>query len=146
MHLPRRASLALAGVLLLAPTLAACGGSAETLAAPTTAASAPAAPIKVDTATWIPAAQSPGTTIIDVRTPEEFDAGHVEGALNIPVESADFAAQIAALDPSGTFALYCRSGNRSAIAAQQMAEMGYVHVYDLNGGFVDLEAAGMPAA
>lgn len=83
--------------------------------------------------------------IVDVRTPEEFAQGHVEGALNIPVESSDFAVSIAALNPSGTFAIYCRSGRRSAVAAEQMAALGYVHVYDLEGGFADLEGAGMPS-
>lgn len=146
MQMRRFAPLALAGALLLTPTLAACGGSAETPAAPTTAVSQPASPVRVDTGTWIAAAQSPGTTIIDVRTPEEFNSGHVEGALNIPVEFPDFASQIAALDPNGTYAVYCRTGNRSAAATQQMAGMGYLHIFDLNGEFSDLEAAGMPTA
>ena len=81
-----------------------------------------------------------------MRTPDEFNAGHVDGALLISVESPDFQQQIAALDPNGTYALYCRSGNRSAAAASIMAQMGYLHVYDLQGGFVDLEGAGMPSA
>jgi rhodanese-related sulfurtransferase len=92
------------------------------------------------------AAQSPGTVIIDVRTPEEFASGHVQGALNIPVEAADFAQQVASLDPGTTYAIYCRSGNRSAVATAQMGGMGYPHLYDLEGGFADLEAAGMPTA
>jgi rhodanese-related sulfurtransferase len=92
------------------------------------------------------AAQSPGTVIIDVRTPEEFNSGHVQGALNIPVESPDFAAQVGALDTSATYAIYCRSGNRSAVATAEMGAMGFVNVYDLDGGFTDLAAAGMPTA
>jgi rhodanese-related sulfurtransferase len=92
------------------------------------------------------AASSPGTVIIDVRTPEEFASGHVQGALNIPVEFADFAQQVSTLDPAVTYAIYCRSGNRSAVATAEMATMGFMHLYDLDGGFVDLEAAGMPSA
>ena len=142
----RVAPVALAGALLLAPTLAACGSSTEAAPAPTAAASQPASPVRVGVPEWMQAAQSPGTVIIDVRTPEEFNSGHVQGALNIPVESSDFATQVAALDPTTTYAIYCRSGNRSAVATAQMGTMGYMHLYDLEGGFADLEAAGMPTA
>ncbi len=72
--------------------------------------------------------------MIDVRTPQEFAAGHIEGALNINVESPDFAAQIAALDPDGTYAVYCRSGNRSRVAMQQMEQAGLANVFGLEGG------------
>ena len=146
MQIRRFAPVALAGALLLTPTLAACGGSTEAAPAPTTSASQPASPVRVGVAEWIPVAQSPGTVIIDVRTPEEFNSGHVQGALNIPVESPDFAAQVSALDPATTYAIYCRSGNRSAVATAEMGSMGYMHLYDLEGGFTDLEAAGMPTA
>jgi rhodanese-related sulfurtransferase len=95
---------------------------------------------------WMQAAQSPGSIIIDVRTPEEFNSGHLQGALNIPVESPDFANQVSALDPTATYAIYCRSGRRSAVATAEMGSMGFLHLYDLEGGFADLEAAGMPTA
>ena len=146
MQIRRFAPLALAGALLLTPALAACGSSTEAAPAPTTSASQPAAPVRVGVAEWIPVAQSPGTVIVDVRSPEEFNSGHVQGALNIPVESPDFAAQVSALDPAATYAIYCRSGNRSAVATAQMGSMGYLHLYDLEGGFADLAAAGMPTA
>lgn len=144
----RFAPIALVGALLLAPALAGCGGSTATTPAPapTTSASQPASPVRVDVPTWMTAASSPGTVIIDVRTPEEFNSGHVQGALNIPVESADFTQQVSTLDPSLTYAIYCRSGNRSEVATAEMANMGFMHLYDLNGGFVDLDAAGMPSA
>ena len=146
MQIRRLAPLALAGALLLAPTLAACGGSTAAVIAPTTTASQPASPVRVGVPEWMQAAQSPGTVILDVRTPEEFNAGHVQGAINIPVEYADFAERITTLDPAGTYAIYCRSGNRSAVATAQMSGMGYLHLYDLDGGFADLQAAGMPSA
>jgi phage shock protein E len=149
MQMKRLAPLALTGALLLTPALAACGASTESAtaaAAPTVAAVQPEAPVRVGVPEWMQAAQSPGTVIIDVRTPEEFNAGHVQGALNIPVEYADFAQKVAALDPGTTYAIYCRSGNRSAVATAQMDAMGFTYLYDLNGGFVDLEAAGMPTA
>lgn len=146
MYTRRFAPLALAGALLLAPSLTACGSSTAAPPAPTTTASQPATPVRVGVPEWMQAAQSPGTVIIDVRTPEEFNSGHVQGALNIPVEAPDFAAQVTALDTSATYAIYCRSGNRSAVATAEMGAMGFMHVYDLEGGFSDLEAAGMPSA
>ena len=146
MYTRRFAPLALAGALLLAPSLTACGSSTAAPPAPTATASQPATPVRVGVPEWMQAAQSPGTVIIDVRTPEEFNSGHVQGALNIPVEAPDFAAQVTALDASATYAIYCRSGNRSAVATAEMGAMGFMHLYDLEGGFTDLEAAGMPSA
>ena len=147
MQMRRFAPIALVGALLLAPALAGCGGTSTAAPpAPTATASQPASPVRVDVPTWMTAASSPGTVIIDVRTPEEFASGHVQGALNIPVEFADFAQQVSTLDPAVTYAIYCRSGNRSAVATAEMATMGFMHLYDLDGGFVDLDAAGMPSA
>ncbi len=137
--------LALTALLVAPAGLAGCSSSDSSPApAPTAAATKPASPERVDVPTWVNAAETPGTVIIDVRTPEEFNAGHVEGALNIPVEFPDFAAQIAQLDPGATYAVYCRTGNRSAAATAQMAGLGYVHIYDLNGGFSDLQGTSLP--
>lgn len=77
---------------------------------------------------------TPDTIVIDVRTPAEFASGHLEGAVNIDVQSADFAAQIAELDPNGEYFIYCRSGNRSAAAMAQMSQMGFQNM--TNGGSV----------
>lgn len=82
------------------------------------------------------------TAIIDVRTPGEFAEGHVEGAINIDVQSPDFASQIASLDPDGSYLVYCRSGRRSADAARQMISSGLT-VVD-GGGLGDMESAGWP--
>ena len=84
-----------------------------------------------------PADLSENTVIIDVRTPAEFASGHLEGALNIDVQSPDFAAQIMELDPSGEYFVYCRSGNRSGQAIAQMTQMGFDGNNLTNGGSVD---------
>lgn len=68
--------------------------------------------------------------VIDVRTPAEYDAGHLQGAQNINVESSDFAAEVGALPKDQTYVVYCRSGNRLAVAAQQMAGLGFGKVID----------------
>lgn len=82
-------------------------------------------------------------TVIDVRTPEEFASGHVTGAVNIPVEAADFSDRIAELDPKASYLVYCRSGRRSAIAADIMAQAGFTDVVDA-GGLQPLADAGAP--
>ena len=82
--------------------------------------------------------------IIDVRTPEEFASGHIAGAVNIPVQAADFAAQIGALDPAGQYAVYCRSGNRSQPAVQAMEAVGITTIYELESGTKGWAAEGQP--
>lgn len=69
--------------------------------------------------------------IIDVRSPEEFAEGHVAGALNLDFNSGEFAEAITGLDPDATYALYCRSGNRSGQAAALLAGAGFTSVADL---------------
>jgi phage shock protein E len=79
--------------------------------------------------------------LIDVRTPEEYGAGHIEGALNIDVQSGDFESQVSAqISRKKPVAVYCRSGKRSARAASALSKMGYKVVYDLQGGYLAWEA------
>jgi rhodanese-related sulfurtransferase len=108
------------------------------------AAARPESPQRVDVQAFAEVVGQPGVTVLDVRTPEEFAAGHLEGAVNINLESPEFGTQVAELDPAGTYAVYCRSGNRSAVAVGIMAEQGITGTYDLDGGIVDWEAAGLP--
>jgi 3-mercaptopyruvate sulfurtransferase SseA len=55
----------------------------------------------------------PGLVVLDVRTPEEFAAGHIAGASNVDLNSATFATAVAKLDPKLPYFVYCHSGNRS---------------------------------
>lgn len=83
------------------------------------------------------------TVIVDVRTPAEYADGHLEGAVNIDVQSPEFDAEIAELDTEGDYVVYCRSGNRSAQAASRMESAGLT-VRDA-GGLSDAESAtGLP--
>ena len=86
----------------------------------------------------------PDVIILDVRTPEEFASGHIEGALNIDFNSGDFANEITRLNPSETYAIYCRSGNRSGQAASIMHKAGFHDVSNLDGGVIDWTNAGLP--
>ena len=83
-----------------------------------------------------PVELSEDTVIIDVRTPAEFASGHLDGAVNIDVQSPDFAGQIMELDPNGEYFVYCRSGNRSGQAIAQMNQMGFNGENLTNGGSV----------
>ena len=89
----------------------------------------------------------PGVVIVDVRTPEEFAAGHLQGAVNLDVSAATFDSQISALDKNVAYAVYCRSGNRSTIAVGKMSDAGFTNLFNFNkGGFAKLAAAGAPTA
>jgi rhodanese-related sulfurtransferase len=96
----------------------------------------------VDAAQAASVLQEEKPTVVDVRTPAEFAAGHLPGAVNIDVEDPGFADAIGRLPKDDTYFVYCRSGNRSGVATDQMAEQGFTHVYDLQGGIADWQASG----
>ena len=81
-----------------------------------------------------------GYMIIDVRTPEEYEQGHIEGSQNINVKSEAFVTEIEKLSKSDTLLVYCRSGKRSLYAAQVMVSFGFQKIYDLEGGFLNWES------
>ena len=84
------------------------------------------------------------TVIIDVRTPEEYAAGHLEGALNIDVQSPNFDSLIATQPVDGEYVLYCRSGNRSAQATARMQSLGFTSVTDAGSMQNASSATGLP--
>jgi len=81
--------------------------------------------------------------LIDVRTPEEYAAGHLENAVNINLYDDDFKSQLEAIDKSKAVAVYCKVGGRSAKAADIIKEIGFTEVYDLEGGILNWEEKGM---
>ncbi len=76
-------------------------------------------------------AQDSKFLILDVRTQEEFDAGHVLGAQHIDWYRPDFREAIAGFDKAVSYKLYCRSGNRSGQAMNLMRSMGFKDVENL---------------
>jgi len=95
-----------------------------------------------EVAAWL--AAHPGALVLDVRTPAEVAAsGRLAGAQVLDVSSDDFEAGVAALDPARPTLLYCRSGNRSGFAADQLAAAGFTTLAN-GGGFDGLRAAGLP--
>lgn len=93
---------------------------------------------------FLSAAAEDGVVVLDVRTPQEFDAGHLDGATNLNLDDPAFTTLVADLDPATTYAVYCQSGRRSALASQAMADAGLTSIYNLSGGIGDLAAAGGP--
>lgn len=73
-----------------------------------------------------------GAVLIDVRTPQEFSAGHIEGALNIPVDAIREVERTIP-DKAAPLFLYCASGARSGSACQALARMGYTSVQNIGG-------------
>lgn len=74
-------------------------------------------------------------TVLDVRTPAEYDGGHIEGAVNIDWQASGFMKKVGeSVDKNKTVAVYCRSGRRSAAAGEALAKAGY-KVVNLIGGY-----------
>lgn len=141
--LGRLVAVVLIGVAALGS--ASCGDDAPSSSGgPASSSAVPQGGESLDVEAFAAALERPETTIIDVRTPEEFAEGHLAGALNIDVNGPDFAERIAALDPAGTYAVYCRTGNRSAVAVDHMVDQGFESVYHLGGGIVAWTDAGHP--
>ncbi|NBV24004.1 MAG: hypothetical protein EBS05_19060 [Proteobacteria bacterium] len=83
-------------------------------------------------------------TVLDVRTAEEFQAGHIPGAVNLDVLDAGFEKKLAKLNKGQTYLVHCAAGRRSANAADQMKDLGFRSVVDLTPGFNGWKAAGKP--
>jgi len=86
---------------------------------------------------------NPDFAILDVRTPEEFADGYIEGAINLDYQAENFSGELSKLDKNKTYLVYCRSGKRSAGALNIMAELGFREVYNMTGGIIDWEEAGL---
>jgi rhodanese-related sulfurtransferase len=84
---------------------------------------------------------TPNAVLIDVRTPAEFRAGHIEGATILDFEDASFGSEIRKLDAAKTYFVYCRSGNRSGQAITKMKNAGISNIFELQGGIVSNQGA-----
>ena len=82
----------------------------------------------VDSA-WARELVGQGATLVDVRSPGEFEGGHIEGAINVPV--GELASKLGQIPKDRAVVVYCASGMRSARAATALREAGYQDVYDL---------------
>ncbi|MGH3005203.1 MAG: molybdopterin-synthase adenylyltransferase MoeB [Gaiellaceae bacterium] len=87
---------------------------------------------------------SDSTAIVDVREQEEWDEGHLPGAVHVPRGHLESRIESAVPDRSRSVVVYCASGNRSAFAAKTLEELGYDDVVSLAGGFTDWKRNGLP--
>lgn len=75
--------------------------------------------------------QDGNARLIDVRTNEEFDEGHLDGAMNIPVDSIERIQIFDSIHQDTPIIVYCKSGQRSAQAQDKLYKLGYINTYDL---------------
>jgi rhodanese-related sulfurtransferase len=130
-----RAAAAVALGLVVATSSAACGSSDDGAGQQTAAT-------HLSPTDFGERASQAGAVLLDVRTPDEFAAGHLQGAINIDVEAGDFADRVAELDKGAVYAVYCRSGNRSQTAMATMSAAGFTDLADLTGGITAWADAG----
>lgn len=81
--------------------------------------------------------------LLDVRTAEEFSEGHLRNALNYDFKSTNFKTKIDSLDKTKTYYVYCRTGKRSTAAVEQMKDLGFKKIYQLEDGMLKWIEEGM---
>lgn len=136
----RRLAAALAA-LLVAISLAACGGSSSTTAPeqPPAAGQPAALPAEVDVSTAAQLVQD-GAFLLDVREPDEWVAGHVDGATLIPL--GELAGRTSEVPQDRQIVVMCRSGNRSAEGRDILLQAGFPSVTSMAGGINEWTAQG----
>ena len=82
--------------------------------------------------------------ILDVRTPGEYNAGHIEGAVNSDYYSESFRNDLGRMGKNKIYLVYCRSGNRSGKTLEIMKELGFSHAYNMTGGINVWISKGFP--
>ena len=88
----------------------------------------------------------PGFVLLDVRTPKEFEAERIEGAVMVDYLSPAFREEMGKFDRNKTYLVYCRTGNRTVGALKGMRELGFRNLFHLEGGITKWKEAGLPTA
>lgn len=104
--------------------LAACSNSSSTVSY-----------TDIDPQTFDTWRQSPNVLVLDVRTPAEYAAGHIEGAVNVDYYSPDFEQQLNNLPKKDTVLVYCASGRRSSNSVEALKKAGFSYIGNLTGGY-----------
>ncbi|MGI8493536.1 MAG: molybdopterin-synthase adenylyltransferase MoeB [Acidimicrobiales bacterium] len=99
---------------------------------------------EVDTAAATDEVSKPGTVVLDVREPDEYEQGALPGALHIPRGHLEGQVEGRILDHDAHIVVYCAGGTRSAFAADTLAQLGYSDVVSMNGGFNKWKDEGRP--
>lgn len=90
-------------------------------------------------------AKAAKTVVLDVRTHEEYGAGHIKDSVNLDFHGAGFKDRLAGLDKKKTYIVHCAVGGRSSKAAQLMSELGFTRVFNMTGGFSAWTRNGLPS-
>ncbi len=151
------AGLALLLVLLLALAAVFLGSRSTSVAGPPAPSSprtsspatadAPGATLRIEHVDGPGAARllaRTNLTVLDLRTPAEYAAGHLDGARLIDYTSPRFVEELARLDREQTYLVHCASGRRSTAALETFRQLGFKHVIHLDGGLLAWQAAGNP--
>ena len=137
-----RVTIAATSLMLLGIALS-CGGS-EAQRPTSRPASRPSTWKTVSPNEFQKLVKDSGNIILDIRTPREFQIGHIRGSVNIDFKGRDFEKKISELDKSTTYLVYCRTGMRSAQAAKKLNASGFTSIYELDGGIAAWWEAGKP--
>jgi phage shock protein E len=119
--------------LALLAVLTGCASDSDPEPDPATSSVSSTAGAEVMTPDEARALVDSGASLVDVRNPDEYAAGHVEGAESIPWESGDFDAAVEPLDRDAAYVLYCASGRRAGEALARMTELGFTDVHNAGG-------------
>jgi phage shock protein E len=83
--------------------------------------------------------------LVDVRRPDEFALGHIEGSINLDIDDSEkFNKFLTSSDKDSKYLVYCRSGNRSLKAMKLMEEKGFTNIINLSGGVLSWQSEGLP--
>ena len=85
-----------------------------------------------------------GVVFLDCREPNEYKAGHIPGAINIPRGLLEFQIEGKISDKNANMVMYCKTGGRGCLACESIGEMGYKNVKNMEGGWMGWEKAGYP--
>lgn len=124
-------------LILMGLSVIACNSSSTTESKENAAESSSSDPAehKLDKTTFAADMKKSGAVIIDVRMPQEFEQGHIEGAININFFDPEFKHQLLDLDRDKTYYLYCKNETRSYRSMKFMETNDFKHVYILKGGY-----------
>lgn len=92
-------------------------------------------------------AQREDVVILDVRTPIEYEMSHITGSVNVDVGDDSFDARVATLDSNKTYIVHCTknpAGGRSSRALETLKNLGFKHLYSLEGGYIAWKDAELP--
>ncbi len=131
---PIHTAIVLSAVVLSAPGVASAA-DARHEKTPAAEKNAAARFKNVEVAEFEKLRADPSNKVLDVRTPKEFQAGHIPGAVNLDVNAPDFPEKIAKLEKNKTYLVHCAAGGRSARACDRMSKLDFPKLYNLAGGF-----------